>query len=130
MSETVTIPTKLVHQPTEDDLRELGSLEERESRTASLRIRFQDLASEWLRTRPHSSRTKDLVNHRAYQEIIRMGEEAVPFIIEDLEMAPEHWFFALIKITGKDVAAPEHAGNLRLMADDWIAWWKSRPPKK
>lgn len=87
---------------------------------------FLELAEEWRRTHRWSWRTDKLVDNPAYQEIMTMSWEAVPFIIRELEKSPDHWFYALMKITGENPVPPEHAGSLDLMAKDWIRWWRNR----
>jgi hypothetical protein len=87
-----------------------------------VRARFETLVARWKdETRFESSSTK-LFLHPAYQQIIGMGPEAVPLILESLERAPEHWSWALKAITGEDPVPPEARGNLRLMAAAWRDW--------
>ncbi len=92
-------------------------------RRKTLRERFADLADDWRTGRPAaSSSVRQLAMHPAYQAIIGMGEDAVPLIIGELERKPDHWFWALQAITGKDPVKPDHAGRMRLMAQDWAEW--------
>ena len=87
---------------------------------------FAGLVDEWKRTRPPSSRMKDLTRVPAYREIVKGGWVAIPFIIEELQREPDHYFQALFEITGADPVKPEHRGKLKLMAEDWIQWWKDQ----
>lgn len=57
-----------------------------------------------------------------YQQIIGMGECAVPFILEELRREPDLWFWALKSITGSDPVPPELAGNIDEMARCWVEW--------
>ena len=87
--------------------------------------KFLGLAEEWRRSRPPSSRMKDLAAVSAYQEIIKMGMPVVPCIIREfVEGRIDHWFWALCKITGQDPVQPAHRGILSLMADSWCRWWR------
>src|SRR5258708_7968000 len=61
--------------------------------------RFHDLARRWKQETRFCSSRNQLVNHPAYQEIIRLGKAAVPFLIEDLRAEPHYWFPALQAIT-------------------------------
>lgn len=89
--------------------------------------KFIGLAHEWKRTRPHSSRVKDLIAVPAYQEIVKMGWPVVPCIIREfIEGRVDHWFSALCQITGQDPVDPSHRGALKAMAEDWISWWDSK----
>ena len=44
-----------------------------------------------------SEPTKKL-KHPAYQQIISMGEAALPLILRELERNKDHWFLALMAI--------------------------------
>lgn len=88
---------------------------------------FDGLAAEWKRTRPHSSRVKDMVAVPAYREIVKMGRSAIPCIMREFtEGRIDHWFPALHEITGADPVKVENRGRLRAMADDWLFWWKGQ----
>lgn len=62
-------------------------------------------------------------DHWAYLEIIRMGKQVVPFIIEDMRKTNNHWFVALEAITGANVIPVEHYGQIELMTHDWLNWF-------
>lgn len=48
--------------------------------------------------------------HPAYQQIIGMGEKALPLILRDLRDRPTgHWFWALNAITGEEPTLGESA---------------------
>jgi hypothetical protein len=55
-------------------------------------------------------------------EIVGMGENALPFIFAELRSEPDNWFYALRLITLSDPVPEEHRGNIELMAKDWLAW--------
>lgn len=84
------------------------------------RVRFNELASLWKRdTRFTSSLTKMML-HEAYQAIIGMGKEALPFIFADLKQSGDHWLWALRAITQED-PVPEGA-DYRTAVEAWLAW--------
>ena len=58
--------------------------------------------------------------HPAYQQIIGMGTDAIPFIVEELRQTPDQWFWALKAITGEDPVDPADRGRVRRMADAWL----------
>jgi hypothetical protein len=60
--------------------------------------------------------------HPAYQEIISLGLPIVPLLLQDLEKEPEHWSYALEKITGANPVSAEDVGNLDRMAAAWLRW--------
>jgi hypothetical protein len=57
-----------------------------------------------------------------YQEIIGMGPEAVPLILEEFRRQPAHWFWALQAITLADPVPEEVRGNMNKMAAAWVKW--------
>lgn len=92
-----------------------------------IRLLFDGLAAEWRRTRPHSSRVKDLAAVPAYREIVKMGLPVIPLILEDMEKnGPDHWFHALYEITGANPVKEENRGQLKKMAEDWPLWWRGQ----
>ncbi len=87
--------------------------------------RFERLAATWREETSFISKMGRAAEHPAYQEIIAMGEKAVPLLLADLEKDPDHWFIALYRITGASPVPEEHAGKLREMAAAWIAWGRA-----
>ncbi len=84
--------------------------------------RFQRLVREWREATGHFSSSRDMAMHRAYQEIIGMGVEALPLLLREMEREPDHLFWALRAITGQDPVPAEHRGRIAEMARDWIEW--------
>jgi hypothetical protein len=89
---------------------------------------FRDLASQWQQERnPLSSNAWDNVLNPAYQRIIGMGTDAVPFILGELRQElkkgePDDWFMALWAITGENPVPAESRGKIREMAKAWLEW--------
>ena len=46
----------------------------------------------------------------------------MPLLLQDLETNRRHWFTALAVVTGADPIPAEHAGNIPMMAEDWLRW--------
>ena len=90
--------------------------------TRTLEARFNDLAATWTKDTQIMSSIAQMALHPAYQEIIGMGPEAVPFIIERLKLEPDHWFWALRSITGIDPVKAEARGNFAMMREAWLNW--------
>jgi hypothetical protein len=88
--------------------------------------RFESLAAAWRKECAHLSSVREMVLHPAYQQIIGMGRDAIPFLLRELERQPDHWFWALWAITGENPVPPEHRGRLRDMARDWLEWARQR----
>jgi hypothetical protein len=58
----------------------------------------------------------------SYQQIIGIGEPAVPLLLEELRREPDHWFWALEAITMANPVPKEASGKIRQMAMAWIEW--------
>ncbi|MEH2182640.1 hypothetical protein [Nostoc sp.] len=91
-------------------------------RQAELKETFIKLANQWHSETKHMSLISDMVLHPAYQQIIGMGKNAVPLILEELSREPEHWFWALKSITGANPVKPEDKGRLKKMTEAWLDW--------
>jgi hypothetical protein len=68
------------------------------------------------------SNTAQMAMLRPYQQIIGMGQEAVPLILEELQREPNQWFWALEAITEANPVPLEAAGKVGQMAEAWLAW--------
>jgi hypothetical protein len=87
-------------------------------------IVFHELADRWrAETVVLSDVTKKAMN-RSYQQVIGLGPGVLPLILRELERDPDDWFWALSAITRENPIKPEHAGNMDLMARDWLDWGK------
>lgn len=90
----------------------------------SLETDFIRLKNIWIEETQFQSSMDKIINSPAYQSIIKMGIEVVPLIIKDLETDPKHWGPALFAITGANPIPKEHAGKIKMIAQDWIQWTK------
>lgn len=87
---------------------------------------FESLAQQWRSERPRGVDLGGMVSTPAYQQVIRMGERAIRPILLQLRRRPEHWFYALHKITGENPVPSASEGNLKLMAEAWLHWGQER----
>ena len=93
-----------------------------ENGNPDLESRFAALAAEWKANRGYSSSINKLCNHPAYQQIISMGEKAIPLLLRELEREPDHWFWALKTLTGVSPVPQESRANIKEMAHHWVNW--------
>ncbi len=93
-----------------------------QSETVLSRETFERLADEWLRERPHDVDIAQMTQRPAYQDIIDLGEPAVPWILQRLAHKPDHWFVALSSITGASPVPPASRGRLGKMTAGWLEW--------
>jgi hypothetical protein len=84
--------------------------------------KFRGLVATWKEETGSKSIVSEKVVHHAYQQIISIGEKAIPLLLRELAVNPDHWFVALRSITGINPVKPEHRGRIKLMAKDWIDW--------
>lgn len=68
----------------------------------SKQLRFRALAKVWRRETGHVSFVSQRIQHPAYKKILSMGESVVPYILEEMEQRPDHWFHALAFLTGEN----------------------------
>ena len=88
----------------------------------SLQERFDALAAQWQRETGHHSSPSAIAEHPAYQEILRMGEAAIPMILRDLAKTRKQWFRALHQLTGASPVPYEDRGRIEAMTAAWLEW--------
>lgn len=85
---------------------------------------FNQLAEQWYLETLHSSGYLDKILHPAYQRIIGLGKDIIPYILRELQDAPAEWFWALRALTGEDPTKSIQAGKRDEIAKAWIKWGK------
>ena len=92
--------------------------------TAEPEARFNELAGQWLKDAAFHSNPAIIARHPAYREIIAMGKQAIPFILEEMaqKRSRPHWFQALHDITGMTPAPEEVRGKVEEVAAAWLKW--------
>ena len=88
-------------------------------------LKFQGLVAAWRTQRGIMSSVTESVLCPAYQSILGMGPEAIPFLLRQLANEgddPDQWFWALKAITGADPVNEDDRGNNLLMARSWFEW--------
>ncbi|MFL0161959.1 hypothetical protein [Aquirufa salirivi] len=87
-----------------------------------LKKRFDFFNSIWKNETIFSSSISEITNNSAYRSIIGLGQDILPFIINDLKINDAHWFYALEALTGQNPIKEYHKGIVPLMKKDWIEW--------
>lgn len=87
---------------------------------------FRTLADEWKRDTRFLSSTNALAMHPAYQRIIGLGPQVIPYILADLQNEPGHWFWALTALTGENPVPPEDQGRIPAMSAAWLKWGREQ----
>ena len=86
--------------------------------------RFLNLVNTWQHETQFAPSVYEMVLSPSYQQVIGLGQEAIPWILKELERNPDHWFWALKSITGVDPVKSSNQGNIKEMANDWLEWGK------
>jgi hypothetical protein len=84
-----------------------------------LRETFDTLVTEWRRDTASQLPARRAMNF-AYQQIIGMGRDALPLILEELAREMDDWFWALAAITRTDAA--EGTESLSDATKAWLQW--------
>ena len=98
------------------------SVEERIRRHHELFAEFCELAAQWQAETGGASMMTRIITHPAYLRIIGMGEQALPWILFELEEHGGHWYVALHAITGVNPVAHEDRGRRAKMREAWLGW--------
>ncbi len=92
----------------------------------TLEEEFSRLVREWRSETAILSSVRDIAMHPSYQKIIGLSHDAVPLLLRDLALQPDHWFWALKAITGVDPVPPSDRGDVRKMTDAWLKWGREQ----
>lgn len=84
------------------------------------------LANQWRTDTRWLSSTTEIAMHPAYQEIIGMGSDALPMILEELRADSDQWFWALKAISGVDPVPPRDRGIVKQMKGAWLEWGNAK----
>ena len=85
---------------------------------------FNALAQRWYRETGMLSFINQKAMHPAYQRIIGMGRNALPFIFRELSENRGDWFWALESITDENPA--DGITNFRQASKAWLVWAQER----
>jgi hypothetical protein len=91
-----------------------------------VRVRFEELASQWKTQSRYLSNTAQMAMLWPYQQIIGLGAVAVPLILAELRRETDHWFWALEAITGENPVPSEVAGDVEAAATAWLRWGREK----
>ncbi len=64
----------------------------------TLKLHFQSLVKRWRRETMFLSSSYQIVQHPCFRSIVAMGEQAVPFILEEIKSSPSTLVWALNEI--------------------------------
>jgi hypothetical protein len=96
----------------------------KETEASKLDKEFIELARKWKEETAGFSSIISISLNGNYQRIIAKGFKIVPLILRELQIQPDHWFWALTYLTDENPVKEEDEGNIEKMADAWIRWGK------
>jgi hypothetical protein len=94
--------------------------------TLTTEQQFQKLASEWSNETRNVSSLTALVSHPKYRQIIDLGWDVVPYLIDDLQKNKRYWLAALDEITKIRPYDSADEGNSNIIIDSWVKWGKKK----
>jgi len=97
-------------------------------RHEKIALRFERLAAEWRKQHRAMSSVTEMSMLPSYQQIIGLGEDAIPMILRELKAEggePDQWFWALRAIAEVNPVPPADQGDFVKMAQAWIKWGES-----
>jgi len=103
----------------------LKNLALKELSPANTKEKFERLTKRWKSETEVLSTIQEKAMHPAYQQIIGMGKEAIPLILNQMAREPDHWFWALKSITNEDPVPEEAKGDVIQMTKFWLEWGQS-----
>ena len=91
------------------------------------RDNFERCAREWQEHIDAHSFTANpyvYIEHASFENIVAMGKEAIPLILEAYSEGHLFWGAALVRITGKNDFGNGVTGNLGAQKTNWLNWAK------
>ena len=105
-------------------------------KASELEATFNVLADKWIKETGFHSNSYFIVNHPAYQQIVELGEDVLPFIFRELERGRTavHWPHVLSVVTGADPVPPPRqvpspgwvALDIKAIHEAWLRWGREQ----
>ena len=97
-------------------------------RETQLEVSFNKLADQWIAETAFHSNPSIIAKHPAYSQIVAIGEQAIPFILEEISQKRNrpYWFQILNDITGMTPAPEETWGKVEEVAAAWLEWGREQ----
>jgi hypothetical protein len=84
--------------------------------------RFSRLAQQWKSHIGGISDPQEIRQLPGFAELVRLGPDAIPLILRELEFDSSYWFEVLAEIAGEDPTPAEQAGDVDAMIRAWKDW--------
>lgn len=89
--------------------------------------RFYELKARWERDTAFTSSLSEIIASPSLQDIMRMGEAAIPLITRELRTTPSLLFLALHGITGENPLPESARGDVVAATNAWLDWASRNP---
>jgi hypothetical protein len=80
--------------------------------------------AEWMDGVGISSDGTVIISHPAYKRIVSLGQDAIPFILKNIQQKPSLLAWALFDITKENPVRPSDYGKLDKITKAWVKWGK------
>src|SRR5437016_3906086 len=91
----------------------------------NIEIHIARLLARWREETAYLSSSTAITGHPAYQELMGLGNVALPCLFRDLEKTKDgHLSKALTAITGIQPVPAEERGQISKIAETWLRWAK------
>ena len=94
--------------------------------TLECKAYFRVLAKVWKRDTSHLSLVSQRITHPAYKQILSMGKTALPLILAELSVEPDHWFHALSLLADDNPIPSGFCGTVSEAAELWLDWGRKQ----
>ena len=84
--------------------------------------KFRRLLKKWRSETHYFSTVEAKIKHSAFEEIVKMGEQTVPWIVEELQTQRDFLFIALHFILEEDPTAHCAKGKPIELIEAWLLW--------
>jgi hypothetical protein len=90
--------------------------------SSSLKAGVGKLIGQWKKETQFMSSPSQMTAVPSYWELLRLGDEAVPFLLHDLRKSASDLFVVLQNITGDNPVPAQSYGKLDEIVDAWVQW--------
>ena len=84
--------------------------------------RFYSLLRQWNSETAFSSDPDEITANRSYQELIALGANITPLVVDELRRGPSVLVWLLDDMYNIQPYSSDETGNISAMSNAWIAW--------
>jgi hypothetical protein len=88
--------------------------------------KFHKLRIQWESETKILSSTTAITNNSNYRQIVEMGKEVIPLLLEDISNNGSFWDSALIELSGENPVDQSDWGKMSKMREVWLKWGKEK----